>query len=170
MIIAILTAASAAIPAGLTYKYSWGAQPGTGIPGNEDPENFTDYWEWNYYKPWCRFSPYIVGIFLGYLLHITKSKPFKMSTVVNLWGWTIASATGLAIVYGFDLTSEPVYLRRLSMTENIIYGGFHRLAWAIAVSWVIFACSRGYGGLLILLSFKMLTKVTFFSESLRLDQ
>ena len=93
-----------------------------------------------------------------------------MTTVANLWGWTIASATGLAIVYGFDLTSEPVYLRRLSMTENIIYGGFHRLAWAIAVSWVIFACSRGYGGLLILLSFKMLTKVTFFSESLRLDQ
>ena len=73
-----------------------------------------------------------------------------MSKVANLWGWTIAVATGMAIVYGFDLTSEPVWQRRLSMTENIIYGGFHRLAWAIAVSWVIFACSRGYGGLLIL--------------------
>ena len=93
-----------------------------------------------------------------------------MSTVANLWGWTIAAATGLAIVYGFDLTSEPVWQRRLSMTENIIYGGFHRLAWAFAVSWVIFACSRGYGGLLIFLSFKMFTKEAIFSESLRLDQ
>ena len=85
-----------------------------------------------------------------------------MSKLANLWGWTIAVATGLAIVYGFDLPSEPVWQRRLSMTENIIYGGFHRLAWAIAVSWVIFACSRGYGGLLMLLSFTMLTKMANF--------
>ena len=30
--------------------------------------------------------------------------------------------------------------------ENILYGGFHRLAWSIAVAWVIFTCCRGYGG------------------------
>ena len=71
-----------------------------------------------------------------------------MSKVANLWGWTIAAASGMAIVYGLDIPSG----RSLSMAENIIYGGFHRLAWAIAVSWVIFACSRGYGGLLILVS------------------
>ena len=96
-----------------------------------------------------------------------------MSKVAILWGWTIAVATGMAIVYGFDLTSEPVWQRRLSMTENIIYGGFHRLAWAIAVSWVIFACSRGYGGLLIHTYFchlQCLQKWPIFSESLRLDQ
>ena len=143
---AILMAASAAIPAGLTYKYGWGASPLTqGV--NEHPER--NYTQWNYVVPWCRFSPYIVGIFLGYLLHITKSKPFKMSKVANLWCWTFAVATGMAIVYGLDLPSGSFASgRKLSMTENIVYGGFHRLAWAIAVSWVIFACSRGYGGLL----------------------
>ena len=147
LIIAILTAASAAIPAGLTYKYGWGASPG--VTGeNEDRDH--PYMEWNYFKPWCRFSPYIVGIFLGYLLHITKGKPFKMSKVANLWGWTIAAATGMAIVYGLDISGGDFFSKKLSMAENIIYGGFHRLAWAIAVSWVIFACSRGYGGLLIL--------------------
>ena len=75
-----------------------------------------------------------------------------MSKVANLWGWTIAAATGMAIVYGLDLSSAEFFRKKLSMAENIIYGGFHRLAWAIAVSWVIFACSRGYGGLLILYS------------------
>ena len=64
--------------------------------------------------------------------------------MANLWGWTFAVATGMAIVYGLDLPSG----RTLSMIENILYGGLHRLAWAILVSWVIFACSRGYGGLL----------------------
>ena len=105
----------------------------------------------NYVKPWCRFSPYIVGILLGYFLHITKGKPFKMSKVTNLWGWVIAIATGLAIVYGLNIpdhiNEETLQFDSgLSMAENILYGGFHRLAWSIAVAWVIFTCCRGYGG------------------------
>ena len=102
----------------------------------------------NYVKPWCRFSPYIVGILLGYFLHITKGKPFKMSKVTNLWGWVIAMATGLAIVYGLNIPNHinGESLTGLSMAENILYGGFHRLAWSIAVAWVIFTCCRGYGG------------------------
>ena len=28
-----------------------------------------------------------------------------------------------------------------------MYGGFHRLVWAIAVAWVIYACHNGYGGI-----------------------
>ena len=67
----------------------------------------------NYVKPWCRFSPYIVGILLGYFLHITKGKPFKMSKVTNLWGWVIAMATGLAIVYGLNI---PEHINGESLT------------------------------------------------------
>ena len=67
----------------------------------------------NYVKPWCRFSPYIVGILLGYFLHITKGKPFKMSKVTNLWGWVIAMVTGLAIVYGLNI---PDHINGESLT------------------------------------------------------
>ena len=28
----------------------------------------------------------------------------------------------------------------------MLYGGFHRLAWALALSWVILACIKGAGG------------------------
>jgi peptidoglycan/LPS O-acetylase OafA/YrhL len=169
-LIAILTAASAAIPAGLTYKYGWGASPG--VTGeNEDRDH--PYMEWNYFKPWCRFSPYIVGIFLGYLLHITKGKPFKMSKVANLWGWTIAATTGMAIVYGLDISGAEFFNKKLSMAENIIYGGFHRLAWAIAISWVIFACSRGYGGwineLLSWSAFVPLSRISFIMYLLHVN-
>ena len=69
-----------------------------------------------------------------------------MSRIANLWGWTIAIATGLAIVYGLDVPDIFFDGKTFSMAENILYGGFHRLAWAMAVSWVIFTCSRGYGG------------------------
>ena len=84
---------------------------------------------------------------------LTKGKPFKMSKVTNLWGWVIATATGLAIVYGLNIPDHinggflnGESLTPLSMAENILYGGFHRVAWSIAVAWVIFTCCRGYGG------------------------
>ena len=52
----------------------------------------------------------------------------------------------LAIVYGLDIPKIVIEEKELTMTENVLYGGFHRLGWAIAVSWVIFTCCRGYGG------------------------
>ena len=45
------------------------------LTGN--PEYFRD----NYVAPWCRFSPYVFGILLGFALHLTKKKPFKMPRV-----------------------------------------------------------------------------------------
>ena len=69
----LLLAASLAIPSALTYHYGWGPK-GQGT-------STKDFMTWFYYKPWTRFSPYMVGILLGYLLHNTKSKPFKMSKV-----------------------------------------------------------------------------------------
>ena len=53
----------------------------------------------------------------------------------------------------------------LSMAANVIYGGFHRLAWSISIGWVIFACARGYGGwintFLSWNAFKPLSRVSF---------
>ena len=43
--------------------------------------NTFHYTKNNYFIPWCRFSPYVWGILLGYALHVTKGKPFKMSKV-----------------------------------------------------------------------------------------
>ena len=69
---------------------------------------------------------------------------------LNVFLWLVAFGVGLAVVYGLNIPkifgfgypeAEP-----LSKYQNIFYGGFHRLAWALAVSWVIFACCRGYGG------------------------
>lgn len=43
-----------------------------------------DYFTWNYVKPWCRFSPYIIGMVVGYILHVTKNKPLKLNPVIIL--------------------------------------------------------------------------------------
>jgi hypothetical protein len=76
-LLGVLTLVSALLPMGLTFKNGWPASlllPGTKVSDR-------DYGLWFYVKPWCRFSPYIVGILLGYILHITKTKQFKISKV-----------------------------------------------------------------------------------------
>ena len=74
-LLGILIAASAAITSALTYHYGWGPI--------DQGFSEKDYGEWLYIKPWNRFGPYVIGILLGYILHSTKSRPFKMSKVVQ---------------------------------------------------------------------------------------
>lgn len=58
-------------------------------------------------------------------------------------GWAVATAIGLAVVYGLydDINNE-----RLSTEVAAFYNSVHRTAWGICVSWVIFTCATGNGG------------------------
>ena len=33
-----------------------------------------------------------------------------------------------------------------SVAARVAYNGFHRLVWAMSLSWMIFACVNGYAG------------------------
>ena len=59
------------------------------------------------------------------------------------WAWSSAFATGLAVVYGLNIHQG---MGVISTQVAAFYGGFHRAAWALALGWVIIACTRGYGG------------------------
>ena len=92
----VLTLGSVIVPSVLHYHYAWPAspsitppdhvcQPGTDFccPGDTPQAEDADYMEWGYIKPWNRYSPYIVGVLLGYLLHITKRTQIKLSKVLS---------------------------------------------------------------------------------------
>ena len=76
----VLTLTSSIIPTVLTYIHGWAPSPGTigTIIDPRDPD-YLEYMEYEYAKPWNRFSPYGIGILLGYLLHTTKGKHVKIS-------------------------------------------------------------------------------------------
>ncbi len=59
-------------------------------------------------------------------------------------GWILATGMGLAVMYGM-----VPYTNDVSIPDaiRVTYGSLHRVAWAVTVSWVIFACTRGYGGI-----------------------
>ncbi|KAK2556795.1 Nose resistant to fluoxetine protein 6 [Acropora cervicornis] len=115
----------------------------------EDP-NRGSYSDLVYVKPYCRISPYLVGIALGYLIHIEKTAPTQSplnklrKQAVAVIGWCLASILGLTVVYGiYGATKQGG--KPFNKVENILYGTFSRLTWGLALAWVIYACNRGYG-------------------------
>jgi len=97
-----------------------------------------------YRRPWMRFGPYAVGLWAGYLLYKTANKKIKLSKFVVLAGWMLSTGTALAILYGIIPWFNPD--NEIPEALGAFYAGTHRFAWGIVIAWIIFACSRGYGG------------------------
>ncbi|XP_071482122.1 O-acyltransferase like protein-like [Diadema antillarum] len=99
--------------------------------------------DYYYTKPYSRIHTYLVGMLLGYAMFKTKDKEIKLPLFAVIIGWVVALLTLFAVVYG---TWANGYERYVPQIESVLYLSFHRLAWSIAVAWIIFACVRGYGG------------------------
>ena len=51
---------------------------------NRDDTNNEYYFNGYYVQTWTRAPPYILGILLGWLLHITKKKKIEFNKVISL--------------------------------------------------------------------------------------
>lgn len=120
-----------------------------GFQKQQPGDNYSDL---VYIKPYCRISPYLVGIALGYLIFIEMTAPHKSPLnkvprqTVAVIGWCLATILGLTIVYGiYGATKHGG--KPFNKTENILYGTFSRFTWGLSLAWVIYACNKGYGSL-----------------------
>ena len=104
-------------------------------------------WNYEFYVvPWCRFQPYLVGLGLGYLLHKTRDlQKLPLNPVSVTWLWAMAVLMGTLVIYGLVPYQKDPTMEASTMTRAL-YGGLHRLVWALALSWVILACVKGVGG------------------------
>ena len=83
--------------------------------------------------------------------------------------WLLAVATGLLVVIGV----YPMWVYGYTLGESTFYAMFMRVGWSLALSWVTFACTKGYGSSInSFLSwgpFTVLGRLTFFSYLIHFD-
>jgi hypothetical protein len=58
----------------------------------------------------------------------------------------MSSAIILAVIYGLIPYLDETAVPAIDPTVSLFYGSLHRTAWAAAVAWIVYACTKGYGG------------------------
>ncbi|XP_017145312.1 nose resistant to fluoxetine protein 6 [Drosophila miranda] len=93
-----------------------------------------------------RASGWLVGFLFGYYLHTIRGKSIKLSRATVWLGWITSLALLTTCIfamypYGFGKS------KTLSILSEAFYVSLSRIAWPLGLSWVVFACMQGYGGL-----------------------
>ena len=93
-------------------------------------------------SPWGRRSHcYIVGLLLGYVLHITKGKKIKIPFIFNYAIWSLVLLVFFTVIYG----PYHTHLEDLDTVGSQLWWSTDHYMWAGCLFWMIFACSRGLG-------------------------
>ncbi|RWS05338.1 Nose resistant to fluoxetine protein 6-like protein, partial [Dinothrombium tinctorium] len=83
-----------------------------------------------FYKPYVHAAPFFIGLILGYFI------------VEKVGGWT------LALLVMFAVLKTPYYWNlgyNSSKLTSALYDCTNRIFWALAISWVIYACASNHG-------------------------
>nr|CAD7426889.1 unnamed protein product [Timema monikensis] len=134
---------SVTIPLATIYIYNY---PGVHYSSLHD-DLLSDYAQYIYYPTHQRMSPYFAGLALGYILHgYRNTKKCTIPKWVSIFFWGLSLTTLAAVIFGpYEMIQ---FDHQYDVIESSIYGGVHRFAWAIAVGWIVLACSSGHGGLI----------------------
>ena len=60
-------------------------------------------------------------------------------------GWTICSGVALTLTYAF-YAHKPVLTALTNIDAAAAFNALTRPAWGLCLSWIVIACSCGYGG------------------------
>ncbi len=98
-----------------------------------------------YVTPWCRISPYAIGILTGYFV-INAGRHYRLNTFVKFFGTVIVIL--IALVCLFVTYPDYILASGLSRSVLVVYQSFSRTLWSIVIGWLLFLCSTNQGGII----------------------
>ncbi|CAF1288675.1 unnamed protein product [Rotaria sordida] len=104
-------------------------------------------WEDTYIKPYCRAGPYVIGIVLGYIFFKTDKKKIHLHPLLHLFYWSLTIAFMATSIFGNWRNHEE---GAVPMPPNVyvLYFVLSRIAWPLAIAWIIFSCYKGLAPLI----------------------
>ncbi|CAH1964853.1 unnamed protein product [Acanthoscelides obtectus] len=91
-----------------------------------------------YIKTHMRCSSYGLGVLFGYIVHKIQAKGYKIRPCVIMLGWIMSALLGVMAMYSIVVFYKPEH--ETSSIEAAIYAPLHRVAWCLAIGWVLVAC------------------------------
>ncbi|CAF1532265.1 unnamed protein product [Adineta steineri] len=106
-------------------------------------------WEDTYTKPYCRAAPYIIGIVLGYIFFKTENqkKKIHLHPIFHLLFWALTIVFMATSIFG-NWTNHKEGGVPMTPSEYVLYFVLSRIAWPLAISWIIFSCTKGLAPLI----------------------
>lgn len=93
-----------------------------------------------------RASGWLVGFLFGYFLHSIRGKSIKLNRPTVWVGWILSLALLLTCIFAMYPYGTGKS-KTIPILNEAFYVSLSRIAWPLALSWVVFACMQGYGGL-----------------------
>ncbi|XP_065353206.1 nose resistant to fluoxetine protein 6-like [Cloeon dipterum] len=137
-LVGALTLGSMAVSFGLTFAYNLEWALSLIVPA----ETTGNFFELIYTNPAARAAPYLCGMALAYML--ANKITFKLPKWGVALDWILNTAGCLAIIYSIMIVYDRNFV--YDNLEAAFYAGLHRFAWAVGLSWIVWACVNGYGG------------------------
>ncbi|XP_055304016.1 uncharacterized protein LOC129569308 [Sitodiplosis mosellana] len=97
-----------------------------------------------YYPTHIRFSPWLIGVMAGFIFVEARKRPVRIPQIFNLFAWVLSLALMVAVIF-VNYPLQQIGSKSVPL-DYALYDSLSRVAWAIALIYVIFACVHGYGG------------------------
>ncbi|KAH8360230.1 hypothetical protein KR093_011437 [Drosophila rubida] len=99
-----------------------------------------------YHATHTHAAPWLIGLLCGYFLHLNRHRTFKLNHILIWVGWLVSLALLFASLFSLYPATQSG-AAPLTTLEQAAYYTFSRIAWPLALCWVVFACMKGYGGM-----------------------
>ncbi|CAF1279439.1 unnamed protein product [Rotaria sordida] len=102
------------------------------------------FYEKIYLTPWCRISPYAIGLLTGFIV-INTGRSYRLNIYTKIFGSLLATVFGLTCI--FVMYPDYAFVSGLSRSAIIAYQALSRSFWALVIGWLLFLCSTNQGGI-----------------------
>ena len=101
-----------------------------------------------YYATSARCGPWLVGMTLGFIMYQNRDNTYRLTKNLSQTLWIVSISLLVGIIIGYFSFQQTENYFMIPNYVNALYNAFYRSSWAIAISFIIFACHNGSGGII----------------------